>query len=507
MSLDTSLSIATSGIANINQAFTVISQNIANANTPGYAMEQTTGQSLVAGGLGFGVINGPTTLLTDQALLAEVFQQNANATSAQTTSNALSTISTALGAVGSGNDLGSLVTSLQNSFSALLNDPASSVQQEQVVSAAQSLTAQINAISASYAQASQGAQNGLQSGIASLTTDLQQVGSLSNQIIDLKASGQSTADLENQRNQVLSSISNLTDARFAEQPNGDMLVFTASGVQLPTRGTTMPSITAATTGATAYYPGGGLPGIMLGGQDITAALTGGSIGANLALRDTTIPTCQAQLDEFSETLATRFSAQGLTLFSDPNGNVPAGGGTPVQSGYVGFSSIITVNPAVVTTPSLVRDGTQAVAGSPTGASAFTPNPNNLPGFTTMIDRVLNYSLGTQVQAGVTQPAPNVTGLGPNGNLSAGFAAPDDLVDFANTVTSTQAASSAAATSDATEQQATQTTLTGNLTAATGVDMDSQISLMVQLQNAYGANAKILTTIESMYSTLLQAVSA
>ena len=59
-------------------------------------------------------------------------------------------------------------------------------------------------------------------------------------------------------------------------------------------------------------------------------LTGGQLGANITLRDTTLPTYQAELDEFSQNLASRFSAQGLTLFSDPTGNVPAGGGMPVQ---------------------------------------------------------------------------------------------------------------------------------------------------------------------------------
>ncbi|WP_339548845.1 FlgK family flagellar hook-associated protein, partial [Pseudomonas sp. RA_35y_Pfl2_P32] len=146
--------------------------------------------------------------------------------------------------------------------------------------------------------------------------------------------------------------------------NGDVQVFTSSGVQLPTRGGTALSIATANAGSGAYYPGGGLPGIMLDGQDVTAGMSGGQIGANITLRDQTIPTYQAEIDQFSQTLASRFDAQGLTLFSDPQGNVPQGGGTPAQSGYVGFASAITVNPAIVANPALVRDGTHAVAGSP-----------------------------------------------------------------------------------------------------------------------------------------------
>jgi flagellar hook-associated protein 1 FlgK len=232
---------------------------------------------------------------------------------------------------------------------------------------------------------------------------------------------------------------------------------------------------------------------------------GGAIGAALTLRDTTMPTYQASLDEFSETLATRFQAQGLTLFSDGQGNVPVSTSAPVQSGYLGFSAVITVNPAVVTTPSLVRDGTQAVAGSPTGASAFTPNPNGETGFNTMIERVLNYALGTQVQDGVTQPAGASSGLGASGTLATPYTFTGALGDYANALTSSQSVDSATASSAAADAGDAQTALTANLQAKTGVSMDNQLSLMVQLQNAYGANAKIVSTIQQMYTALLNAV--
>jgi flagellar hook-associated protein 1 FlgK len=45
----------------------------------------------------------------------------------------------------------------------------------------------------------------------------------------------------------------------------------------------------------AFYPGGGIQGIMLDGADVTGVLRGGQIGANIALRDTTLPTDQAEL--------------------------------------------------------------------------------------------------------------------------------------------------------------------------------------------------------------------
>jgi flagellar hook-associated protein 1 FlgK len=505
MGLDSALSVANSSLANISLAYGVISQNVANADTPGFATEQTTQASLQAGGTGCGAHAGPTQLASNQSLQNALFGQNAVAAGATTTNAALAALQPSLGAVGQGTDLGSLLGTVQNSFSALLNDPASQPQQQAVVDAAQSLTQQINTLSNAYQQTAQTAQNSLVSEVSQLNTVLGQIGTISDQIIALNGQGGSVADLENQRNALCTTVSGLVNAQFSEQPDGDMIVFTPGGVQLPTHTANPLSLAAASTGPTLYYPGGGLPGIQLGGSDISGQLGGGSIGANLALRDTTMPTYSAELDEFSQNLAGNFSAQGLNLFTDGQGNVPQGGGTPVQSGYLGFSAIITVNPQIVNNPVLVVNGTQAVAGSATGASAFTPNPNNLAGFTGMISRVLNYALGPDVQAGVAQPAANTSGLGASGTLAAPFTAPATLGNFANDITASQSADAAAATTAATDGTATQQSFSSQLQSSVGVDMDSQMSLMIQLQNAYGANAKIISTIQSMESTLLAAV--
>ena len=107
-------------------------------------------------------------------------------------------------------------------------------------------------------------------------------------------------------------------------------------------------------------------------------MVGGRIGADITLRDTTLPTDQAELDEFAYGVSSRFAGQGLNLFTDPAGQRAVGGGTPAQAGYVGFAATIQVNPAVTADPSLVRDGTNAIANSPTGAAAFTPNPQAGP---------------------------------------------------------------------------------------------------------------------------------
>jgi len=64
----------------------------------------------------------------------------------------------------------------------------------------------------------------------------------------------------------------------------------------------------------------------------------------------------------------------------------------------------------------------------------------------------------------------------------------------------QTAANAAGTLSA--NQAVQASLTKKLAAGTGVSVDSELSTMVQLQNSYGANAKVIAAVQSMWTQLL-----
>jgi hypothetical protein len=109
MSVNSALSIASGGLANINAQFALISQNVANAATPGYAVEVGNQQDVTSDGIPLGVQTGPATLQIDQALQASVTQQNAIVSNAKTTQTALQGIDSVLGTPGSGSDIGSLL--------------------------------------------------------------------------------------------------------------------------------------------------------------------------------------------------------------------------------------------------------------------------------------------------------------------------------------------------------------------------------------------------------------
>jgi flagellar hook-associated protein 1 len=470
MSVDSALSIATGGLANINAQFALISQNVANAATPGYTVEVGSQQSLTADGVALGVHTGPASLQINQALQTSALQQNAVVSNGQTTQTALQTIDSVMGTPGSGSDLGSLLGNLQDSFSTLLTDPSNQTQQSAVVSSATALTQGINTLSNAYTTQRQSAQNDIQSSLTTLNATLATIGQLSDQIVALKPTDLGVADLENQRNEAVNTLSSLIDVKTIEQPDGDLSLFTASGLTLPIRGSASSpfSIASASTPPGSSYPNGGIPGIMLAGVDVTNQMVGGRIGADITLRDNTLPAAQTALDQFSSNLTSGFATQGLDMFTDANANVPPNVAAPDPAGYIGYSATIQVNPTVTADPSLVRDGTTGTA-----------NPTELAGFTTLIQSVINNTFGSQSGTSLSQTA-------------------------AGLVTA-QAQQSATTTSNLTAEQAMQTSLQSKLSATSGVNMDTEMSLMLSLQNAYAANARVVNVAQVMFTALDQAV--
>jgi flagellar hook-associated protein 1 FlgK len=114
-------------------------------------------------------------------------------------------------------------------------------------------------------------------------------------------------------------------------------------------------------------------------------------------------------------------------------------------------------------------------------------------------------MGAEEAPGVPQPPSQTKGLGPNGNLNAPYTVPPTLIGIASTLVAAQAQDSVTTTSQLGTEQAVQTTLTTKLSAQSGVKMDTEMSTMIQLQNAYGANAKVIAAVQAMWAQLLSTV--
>lgn len=521
MNLLASLSIATGSLSVIEGQYAVTANNVANANTTGYVRETAATLSSVAAGYGTGVRLGKTQLAINQALQASLYQQNAQSSSYTVMSNSLASVSSVQGSTsedsGSTSSLSDQLGNLQSALISLTSTPNQSASQTAVINKASALTTTVQTLASTYAAQRQAAADGVVSDVSSINSDLTQIGALSKQIMKFTSLGQDTADLENQRLGIMSDLSSSLSVSFSTSANGDMTVRTQDGTQLPTRPDqmgqddstqTLPSSTwplstsNVTLSSNSYYSAqnsnSSIPAITLAGQDITSSLTGGSVGGNITLRDTVYPKMQAQLDSFSYTVMNRFSSAGMPLFvTGPTGNATSSiqGSDltkPVPQGIVGLSSSLSVSSTYAKTPSALTTTTNSDGSTNTGV-------------TTTISNVLTVGFGSDaddVSGSLSAPATN---LGPNGSLSTGYGGNQGLLALSAALTSDQGATIASASSGVTSSGAVLTLLQTKVADVSGVNVNDEMAKTVALQNAYTANAKIISTVQTMFNALLSAI--
>ena len=517
MDLSSALSIATSGLEGTQYAFGVVSQNVSNASTTGYVAENANLNATDTVGTGSGISIGLTTRNVNDALQNSLYTQNAQVAALTVQDNSLSAITSLQGSMsadsGSTGTLSDEVGNLSNAITSLISTPTDSTARSTIVADASTLATSINTMASAYQTQRQSAQDSIVDEVSSINTDLTTIGVISKQIMSLKVQGQSTADLENQRAAAMSDLSSYISVSYTETAKGDMLVKAADGTQLPTypknsentvlstypsdgssalqATSTWPLSTkdatlSATSSITASSSSSYVPEITFVGsdtaldssKDLTSDLTGGSLGANIALRDTVYPKMQAQLDSFAYTLAARFNSAGLALFTDGSGAVPASSTTSSDpDGIVRFASSIQVSVSVSEDPSVL---------SPSGS-------------TTLAQKFLAKALNG------TDPVAPSTSLGVNGNISTGYSGSQTLANLATALTSNQATVASTATSALATATTVQTSLTTKVSNVSGVDVDNEMSKLVALQNSYTANAKVITAVKAMFTALLDAV--
>jgi flagellar hook-associated protein 1 len=165
----------------------------------------------------------------------------------------------------------------------------------------------------------------------------------------------------------------------------------------------------------------------------------------------------------------------LPLFLD--GTQPITGAiTSTGSQITGLAGRITVNAAVVTSPaSLVAYASNTSTGDPT-------RPNFI--LNQMANATLTFSPATGI-----------------GGAQAPFSG--TLTNYMSQVATQQAQAANAATSLQQGQDTVVSALQQRFTDQSGVSIDNELSNLIALQNAYGANARVMTTIEQMMQILLQ----
>ena len=392
MSLTSSLYTALTGLQTTQSAMRVLSNNVTNVNTPGYTRKVAELQNVVIAGAGVGVKLGDITRNVDTALQNQLRATTSDFNGLDVTQQFFKRLQDMFGSPDSDSSLGAMMSDFSTSVSALTSNPESVSLRLDVVTNATRAAQSLNSMSASTQQLRQEADSQISDSIQIVNDQLTTIDKLNNQIVAAKIRGQPTGDLEDQRDQAVSKISEQMDVSTYVRDNGQMVVFTTAGrVLLDCDPATMTHSAASGMQAAVSYPGS-IDGIHVNGADITNEIQSGKIAALIKLRDTTLPNFGAELNQ----LATKLRDEVNTIHNQGTG-LPAA------------KTLISSRPQMGTATSLAGTVTVTLL-NPDGTAAFSgamPAPGTLDaaGFASALNTVLT---GFGVGASATNNSGTVT---------------------------------------------------------------------------------------------------
>jgi flagellar hook-associated protein 1 FlgK len=496
MSLSSAISTAQSIFSNTGLQSAALSKNIANASNPDYA--RRVGVMAIDA-------NGAQKLTIertyDNGLVKQVMASTAEASGQELLQQKLEGIKSLLG----GNDYettpSTYMKTLRDNLQAYATKPNESTLAATVISSAKDVAASLNSIS-SEVQAMRGTiDREINDMIEKLNGLLTNFNDVNDTIKAGTALGKDVNNELDMRERYLKQISEIVGVRSFTRNNNDMALYTTDGTMLfdidarKIMFNPQPAYDASTLGNP----------VIIDGAEMTAGDGGnstakGKLQALLQVRDNIIPTYQNQLDETARGLIEVFAQQDMT----GGGNDPIPGlftytgytatDTIPTTGTVfpGLASVFKVNDTLVKSvagdPTLLRDGGYDVDGLGVASAVYLGNVNDEAGYSDILDGYVaafederDFDTASMLDARTT--------IGEYATGSVGWL--EQLI------------SESASAKDNKEAQLTR--VAEALSNTTGVSLDEEMSLMLDLEQSYKASSKLVATVDEMIQALLNSV--
>lgn len=347
MGLFSVLGTSSSGLKSVQDALSLVSQNIAGANTDGY-VRRVQSQSPVASGAG-GFLSPFVERAFDRFVQSGFWQARTGSAYSSKMSEALTDVNNLFGTPGSETGLPSLMGKFQNALQSLVADPSSTALRSQLIGQLNLVINSVHGISEGVQSTRANVESALANGVSELNTYLQQVDAINKKI------GVTSRDpgLLDQRDQLVGKISSLIGVSVKEQTDGTIQILTDSGaVLVDNSGAAKLSFDArGNIGASDVYdvnPAKRRVGTVLattpGGTAIDMLSNGlvksGELGALVELRDTVLVDAQGQIDDFAAALASAFSDEEVHSTSVAGGrSINLGGLKPGNRVHVAYTDI------------------------------------------------------------------------------------------------------------------------------------------------------------------------
>jgi flagellar hook-associated protein 1 len=620
MGLSSALATAMSGLRANQAALSIVSSNVANAQTPGYVTQSVNQIEVASGDAGASVRVTGVNRQLDQYIQNQLRTETSGGAYADQTANILGQLQNVYGTPGGDGTLETSFSNFTTALQALSTSSGSQSAQISALSSAQTLAQQLNTTTQGIQSLRSNVEQDIGTSVSQANADMTQIATINTRLQGLSPTDPAAATLMDQRDTAINQLSQLMDIRAVTDSANQTSIFTNSGIQLVGAGQAS-QMTFTSTGAlnaNSQYntdptkSGVGSLTIKLpngASFDMVAnnTISSGQIAADLKLRDQTLVQAQTQVDQLAATFASSLSDQttaGTAVAGPPAGfdldvsnvspgnkinltytdtatntqhqlsivNVTDPSALPLQNApnaspkligvnfSGGMASIVsqlnaalgasnlqfsnpsgstlrvvdngtsaaTVNATSVTTTAtslaggsaqlpLFTDGNSLYTGAITGSgsqmtglagrikvnSALVSDPSKLSVYSTSPltaagDTTRPDFLYTQLTSGMFAYSPQ-TGLGSNAAAFTGT-----IPGYMQQVLSMQGNAATSATQLQQGQDVVVNTLQQKFNSTAGVSIDTEMANLIALQNSYAANAHIMSVVQSMMTTLLQA---
>lgn len=480
MSLGTSLNNALSGLTATARAASLVSSNVSNVLTDGYGVREIALSSRNPSGVRIdGVVR-----IVDQGVLRERRAADSEDAYAQLLAefrqSALQTIGLPEDPAGLGARIDQFEAALIEAAGRPDALPRLTAAGEAAVSLAQAFNDKSQAIQTMRSDA----DRDIAATVERLNAGLRNISSLNTQIVRARASNLDDSALQDQRQAAIDGISDIVPLRVIDRDNGYVALMSVSGATLldiePATFTFEPS---ATITADMTIGSGALSGILRNGEPVPlsgsfAPLAGGRLAALFEIRDNAAPELQSRLDSLARDLVERFqdaSVDGTRSAGDPGLFTDLGSSFSVAD-EVGLSARLRVNTAILPDAGgaiwRLRDGLGAAAQGPVSDNALLND---------LADALSSARLPS------------------SGNVYSGASGASGLTADLISILSVEQVG-------ATGRQTAAANRLGSmveLEKAGGVDTDQEMQKLLLIEQAYAANARVVSTVSDMLDDLMR----
>ncbi|WP_425071515.1 flagellar hook-associated protein FlgK [Sagittula sp. S175] len=479
MSLSSALNTAFTGLKANVRAANVVSTNISNATNEAYGRREIGLSALGFGSRGVmvtGVIRQ-----SDPVLLADRMVSDARLAHSNDMYTFARRLEDMVGESGTAGSLTDRVTAFENALLSAASNPASTQRLELVSTTARDLATSINQLSTQVQEARQMADDNIAGQVERLNAAVGRLRDINDVMVKAGATGTETASILDERQALLNEISAIVPLRVVEREQGDIALFTRSGAVLMDGLVFEVGFTpTGSIDANATLAGGQLSGLTLNGKPVSASesgmFAGGSLAAQFQIRDVEAVSRQSELDGIARDLIERLGPGGpdATLGPTDAGLFTDNGVAFVAANETGLSGRLQLNALVAPGAGgswRLRDGLGAVTQGEVGDSALI--------------RGISEALSTMT-------TPSSTSLP---SLSRSFM--DQASQFASA-----AAGDRVRTENTFFFQKAQNTALKELEMSKGVDTDQELQKLMQVEQHYTANAKVISTVDGLFERLL-----